>query len=89
LNEILEVRAAKHSAVARRIERLNAAKADPKMSDIIRQTDANLKRIGFDDGVNDAHIGMTKLNERMSAAGMNQLKRMTLKTALHAIGLID
>jgi hypothetical protein len=89
LNEILEVRAAQHSAVARRIERLNAAKADPKMQDIIMQTDAHLKRIGFDDGVNDNHIGMTKLNSAMSAAGMDNLKRMTLKTACYQLGLID
>lgn len=88
LTKVRDVQAAKVSEKAQRIQRMNAAKADPKMTNIITRTSAELKRIGFEDGVNDDKVSLTKLNEAMSAASMDNLKRMTLKTACYSLGLI-
>jgi hypothetical protein len=89
LTKVRDIEAAKNSAKTQRINRMRAAQSDPKMRDIIVQTSAELKRIGFGDGVNNVKVGLTKLNDAMSAAKKEQGQRMTLKTACYAIGLID
>ena len=53
LTKVRDIQAAQNSAKARRIERMAAAKSDPKMTDIITRTNGELRRIGFADGVND------------------------------------
>jgi hypothetical protein len=89
LTEVRDVKASANSAKAKRLARMNAAKADPKMSDIIRRTNAELKRIGFDDGADDDKVCISSLNAAMTATNMDSMQCMTLKDACHALGLID
>ncbi len=90
LIKVRDVQAAKSSAKAKRIERMNAAKSDPKFNDIVRRVDAELKQLGFDDIDAFAKNGsLHKLNEAMSAAKMDGEKRMQLKENAAALGLID
>jgi hypothetical protein len=59
------------------------------MNEIINRTDGELRRLGFADGVDDAHVGLASLNKAMSAANMDSEKRFTLKNAAYQLGLID
>ena len=45
LIKVRDVQAAKSSAKAKRIERMNAAKSDPKFNDIVRRVDAELNQL--------------------------------------------
>ena len=90
LIKVRDLQAAKDSAKSKRLERMHAAQSDPKFRPIISRVDGELQRLGFE-GVNAfaAEDGsLKKLDAAMTAANMDVEKRMSLKTNLHALGLI-
>jgi hypothetical protein len=91
LTKHLEAKAAQDKAKRQRIKKMNAAAADPKYRNIVARVDGELKRLGFDGGINDfAENGnLRKLNEAMRAAAWDNDKRFQLKENAAALGLID
>ena len=91
LIKVRDLQAAKDSAKSKRLQRMHAAQSDPKFRPIISRCDGELSRLGFEGGVNAfaAEDGsLKKLDAAMTAAKMDVEKRMSLKTNLHALGLI-
>jgi hypothetical protein len=89
LFEIKEAKAAASSADAQRVERMHAAKADPKFDDIRSKVNAELKQLDLGGIVEFTKAGtMKKLDEAMRASAMTDVRRMTLKDGLFALGLI-
>lgn len=92
LSEEVRAQQAKDSAKTKRIARMAAAKADPKMAGIIVRATAELKRLDLDIdtdfGDNSVH-NLKKLNDAMKAAAWDEKKRLTLKAAAYQLGLID
>jgi hypothetical protein len=89
LFEIKEAKAAASGADAQRLERMHAAKADPKFDDIRSKVNAELKQLDLGGIAEFTKTGtMKKLNEAMRASAMTDVRRLTLKDGLYALGLI-
>ena len=83
----------KNSAKAKRLQRLSAAveSDDPRIKDATRIAASGLKRLGL--GELNAHgasgIVVPELDAKMVAAKWSNNERVMVKSALHAIGLIE
>jgi hypothetical protein len=90
LTSVYAAEAAKDTAKAKRVAKINATSVDPKYRPIVQRVDAELRRLGFE-GINDfAENGsMRKLNDAMSAAKWENDKRFKLKENAAVLGLID
>ena len=91
LTKLIHAKASEDTAKRQRLERMHAAQADPKYRPIIARVSGELSRLGFEGGINAfaAEDGsLTKLDAAMTSAKMDVEKRMSLKTNLHALGLI-
>ena len=93
VSNLIDIRAAKEaatSAKARRLERMAAAKSNPKYGDVIRQVNARLERLGVGNIDRVAKSGnLAKLNDAMKAAAMRDEDRFELKANAAWLGLID
>jgi hypothetical protein len=89
LFEIKEAKAAADTANARRLERMQASKADPKFDLVRGKVDAALKQLDLGGIAEFAKSGsMKKLDDAVRASTMADELRYTLKDGLFALGLI-
>jgi hypothetical protein len=89
LFEIKEMKAAANSTDAKRLERMQATKANPAFDTIRARVDATLKQID-PGGINEfaKTRDVKKLDAAIRASGMVDELRFTLKDGLYALGLI-
>jgi hypothetical protein len=90
LTKLLDLKASANNAKAKRVEKMSAAKANPKFKPIIDRLDGDLKRIGLD-GVNAfAETGtLRQLDDALRASKLEDKRRFQIKENAAALGLID
>ena len=88
LQKLIAAESEKRSAKNRRIDRIEAAKANPQMRPVIEYCTGRLRALNMDINAAAQASDVGAIDAAMTAHRWDTLQRMGLKTALAKIGVI-